>query len=147
MIHSCTHHSSPEEEVVLVQVELLSSLHDLGTHLEGEEELVLLKEAPAGVLVYGVGVEVVEVAYPLLQPGVLQGLVYGVTEQLYVGVQGELVHGVYPTHVVHHKEQEGGTLSTRPVALETEHYASHKLSNLNSVTFFTVFLKQATNSI
>ena len=75
-----TYHTTPEEEVILIQIQLLGCLHDLGTHLEGEEELVLLKEPPARVLVHGIGVEVVEVADTLLQPRVLQALVDGITE-------------------------------------------------------------------
>ena len=89
---------------------------------------MLLKEPSTGVLVHSIGVEVVEVPDTLLQSRVLQALVDGVAEELYVGIQGELVHGVDATHVVHHEEQEGGSLSTRPVTLGKTH--THKW-NLN----------------
>ena len=77
-----------------------------------------LKEAPARVLVDGVGVKVVEVVDALLETRVLQALVDGVAEQLDVSVQGELVHGVNPAHVIHHKEEEGRPLSASSVALQ-----------------------------
>lgn len=63
-----------------------------------------LEESPAGVLVDGVGVVVIEVDDALLQARVLQALVDGVAEELDVGVQGELVHGVNAAHVIHHEE-------------------------------------------
>ena len=77
-----------------------------------------LKEPPAGVLVDGKGVVVVEVGDAFLEPWVLQALVDGVGEELDVGVEGELVHGVNATHVVHHKEEDGCSLSTWTVALD-----------------------------
>lgn len=61
---------------------------------------------------------VIEVLYPLLQSWVLQTLLNGVGEEVYVGVQGELVHGVDTTHVVHDKEQERGSLGTQAIALD-----------------------------
>ena len=44
----CTYNASPQEEVVLIHVKFPRVLKDLGTHLEGEEQLVLLKQASAG---------------------------------------------------------------------------------------------------
>ncbi len=64
-----------------------------------------------------VGVVVIEVLNPLLKARVLQTFVDGAGEEPYVGVQGELVHGVDATHIVHHKEQERGTLGTGTIAL------------------------------
>ena len=78
---------------------------------------MLLEQPPAGVLVHGVGVVVVEVVDALLQARVLQALVDGVGEELDVGVQGELVHGVDAAHVVHDEEEDGGALGTRTIAL------------------------------
>ena len=70
-------------------------------------------------LVNSIGVVVIEVLDPLLQPGVLQALVDGEREQVDVGVQRELVHGVDSPHVVHHKEEYGGPLGARSVPLDT----------------------------
>ena len=44
-----TDHSSTQEEVVLVHVDPGGSLQYLDTHLEGEEQLVLLKQPSAGI--------------------------------------------------------------------------------------------------
>ena len=64
---------------------------------------------------------VVEVGDSLLQLGASLTLLNGHDEQLDVGVQRELVHGVDATHVVQHKEQDRGSLGTRAVTLrETE---------------------------
>ena len=62
----------------------------------------------------------VDVVNPLLKLGVLKTLVDGETEEVDVGVQGELVHGVNPTHVIHHKEENGSTLRAGPVTLKEE---------------------------
>ena len=105
----CTYDSSPKEEVVLVQVQLPRSLQYLGTHLEGEEQLVPLKQAPACVLVHCKRVVIIEVLDPLFETRMLQALIDGVGEELYVCVEGELVHGVDPAHVVHYKEEDGCT--------------------------------------
>ena len=76
-----------------------------------------LKETPAGVLVHGIRVVLIQVVDALLQTRVLQTLVDGVGKELNVRIQGELVHGVDATHVVHHEEQEGRSLRTWLVAL------------------------------
>lgn len=44
-----TDHSSTQEEVVLVHVDFAGCLQDLGAHLEGEEQLVPLKQTATGV--------------------------------------------------------------------------------------------------
>lgn len=44
-----TDHSSTQEEVVLVHVDFAGCLQDLGAHLEGEEQLVSLKQTATGV--------------------------------------------------------------------------------------------------
>lgn len=77
-----------------------------------------LKQPPASILVHSIGVVVVEVANALLKAWMLQALVDGVTEELNVGIQGKLVHGVDTAHVVHHKKEERGPLGTSSVALE-----------------------------
>jgi hypothetical protein len=47
-----TYHSTAQEEVVLIHIEFASVFQNLGTHLEGEQQLVLLKQTstrvPAG---------------------------------------------------------------------------------------------------
>ena len=44
-----TYDSAAQEEVVLVHVELSRRLHDLGAHVEREEELVTLEQTAARV--------------------------------------------------------------------------------------------------
>lgn len=44
-----SYNSSSQEKVVLVHVEFSSMFQDLGTHLEGEEQLVPLKQSSASV--------------------------------------------------------------------------------------------------
>ena len=44
-----THHSSSEEEVVFIHVDLGSRFEDLGAHLETKEHLVLLEQSTARV--------------------------------------------------------------------------------------------------
>lgn len=44
-----TDHASTQEEVVLVHVDFAGCLQDLGAHLEGEEQLVSLKQTATGV--------------------------------------------------------------------------------------------------
>ena len=61
---------------------------------------------------------VVDVVDPLLQFGVLEALGDRGVKQVQVGVQGELVHGVNAAHVIHHKEQDGCSLSTGTIALQ-----------------------------
>ena len=80
-----------------------------------------LKQSPACVLVDGKRVKVVEIADALLKSWMLQALVDGVGEQLNVGVERELVHGIDTSHVVHDKEENRCPLSTRPVALQVRH--------------------------
>lgn len=47
-----TDHSSTQEEVVLVHVDFAGCLQDLGAHLEGEEQLVSLKQTATGVPIF-----------------------------------------------------------------------------------------------
>jgi len=42
-----TNNASTQEEVVLVNVQFSSCFQDLGTHVEGEQKLVSLKETSA----------------------------------------------------------------------------------------------------
>ena len=44
-----TDHAPAEEEAVFVHVDFAGRLQDLGTHLEGEQKLVSLKQTTAGV--------------------------------------------------------------------------------------------------
>ena len=76
-----------------------------------------LKQAPASILIHGKSVIIVEVGYAFLEARVLQAFVNGGAEELDVGVQGELVHGIDAAHVVHHEEKERGSLRTWSVAL------------------------------
>jgi len=64
-----------------------------------------------------IGVVVIEVGDTFLQFGAALALLNGHDEELNVGIQGELVHGVDATHVVQNKEQDGGALCTWPVPL------------------------------
>ena len=70
------------------------------------------------LLINSISMVIIEVLDPLLKTGVLQALVNGVGEELYVGVKGKLVHGVDASHVIHHKEEDGSPLSTRTISLE-----------------------------
>lgn len=67
--------------------------------------------------VNGVCVVGVEVLDALLQLVTAFAFLDAEVEQVDVGVQGELVHGVDAAHVVQDGEQDGGPLGTRPVGL------------------------------
>ena len=62
--------------------------------------------------------ELIEIDDPLVQLGAPLWLVDGRVEELNVGVEGELVHGVDPAHVIEDEEENGGTLGTGPVTLK-----------------------------
>lgn len=64
-----------------------------------------------------VGVEVLDA---LLQLVAALALLDAEVEQLNVGIQGELVHGVDATHLVEDGEEDGGPLGTRPVGLRRQ---------------------------
>lgn len=62
---------------------------------------------------------VIQVGDTFLQLGAALTLLDGHDEELDVGIQRELVHGIDATHVVQHKEQDGGALCAWPVTLVT----------------------------
>lgn len=79
--------------------------------------------------VHSIGVVGVEVLYPFLQLVAALALLNAEVEQLNVGVQGELVHGVHATHLVEDGEKDGGPLGTRSVGLrrqETKEETRHQ---------------------
>ena len=52
IVHLCLpvqHHSAAQEEVVLIHVDLVGHLQNLGTHVKGKQELVALKQTTASV--------------------------------------------------------------------------------------------------
>ncbi len=77
-----------------------------------------LKESPASILVDGVCVVLVKIIDALLKARVFETLVNRVREQLRVGVQRELVHGVDTAHVIHDEEQKRSPLCTRLITLQ-----------------------------
>ena len=85
--------------------------------LKGESFGMLLTSHCPDLLIDSKCMVVIEVLDPLFKTGVLQALVDGVGEELYVGVQGKLVHRVNTSHVVHHKEEDGSSLSTWAITL------------------------------
>lgn len=62
----------------------------------------------------------VEVGDPFLQLVAALALTDAQLEQVYVGIQRELVHGVHAAQVVQDGEEDGSSLGTRPVALLKE---------------------------
>ena len=60
---------------------------------------------------------VVQVGNALLQLGAAPALFCAEAEQVNVGVQRELVHGVDAAHVIENKEENGGSLGTPTVGL------------------------------
>ena len=71
----------------------------------------------AYILVDGKGMIVIEKVDAFIQLGMLQALVDGVVEEFDVCIQRELVHWINTPHIIHNKEQYGGSLGTRPVSL------------------------------
>ena len=52
IVHLCLpvqHHSATQEEVVLIHVDLVGHLQNLGTHVKGKQQLVALKQTTASV--------------------------------------------------------------------------------------------------
>ena len=43
-----TYHTTSQEEIVLIHIDFGGMFQDLGTHLEGEQQLVTLKQTTAG---------------------------------------------------------------------------------------------------
>ena len=81
LVHLCLtiqHNTTTKKEIILIKIEFGRSFKDLGTHLEREEQFVPLKKPPAGVLVDGKRVEVVEVLDAFLKAWMLETLIDGV---------------------------------------------------------------------
>lgn len=78
----------------------------------------------------------IQVLNSLLQFRTPLTLLNGHDEQFYVGIQRELVHGIYAAHVIQDKEQDGGSLGRRSVALQAENKinATEYLSNKIEIT-------------
>ena len=74
---------------------------------------------------------VIEVGDPLLQLVAAGALLHAEVEQVYVGVQGELVHGVDAAHVVQHEEQDGGAQRTRTVALRGQTEGGRRVTQMS----------------
>jgi hypothetical protein len=84
-------------------------------------DLLIDKEFNVIVLtapVDGVCVEVVEVGDAFVQLVAALRLLHGHDEEVDVGVEGELVHGVHHPHIVQHKEQDGRSQRARSVTLQ-----------------------------
>lgn len=64
-----------------------------------------------------VSVVLIEVADSLAQLGTPMALVNAEVEQVDIGIQGELVHGVNLAHVVEDEEEDRGSLCTGSVGL------------------------------
>lgn len=67
----------------------------------------------------GISVVSVEVVYPLLQFVAAGAALYTQGEQVDVGVQRELIHGIYTAQIIQYKEQDGRPLGTGAVGLNT----------------------------
>jgi len=67
----------------------------------------------------GISVVSVEVVYPLLQFVAARAALYTQGEQVDVGVQRVLIHGVYTAQIIQYKEQNGRPLGTGAVGLNT----------------------------
>ena len=64
-----------------------------------------------------IGMVLIQILYSLLQFRTSLTFLNGHDEQLDVSIQGELIHRVNTTHIIQDKEQDGGSLSRRSVAL------------------------------
>lgn len=64
-----------------------------------------------------IGMVLIQILYSLLQFRTSLTFLNGHDEQLNVSIQGELIHRVNTTHIIQDKEQNGGSLSRRSVAL------------------------------
>lgn len=61
---------------------------------------------------------VVKVGDPFRQVLAVTALLHAEDEQVNVGIQRELVHGVNQAHVVENEEENGGSLGTRTIGLQ-----------------------------
>jgi len=99
----------------------------------------------------GISVVSVEVVYPLLQFVAARAALYTQGEQVDVGVQRVLIHGVYTAQIIQYKEQNGRPLGTGAVGLNTHTHtdgclsASPAINILISAVFLSVCLIQSCN--
>ena len=70
--------------------------------------------------IHSICVIIIHIENALLQFGASLGLIDGHFEQVDVGVERELVHGIHATHVVQHEEQDGRSLRRRTIALKSD---------------------------
>lgn len=70
---------------------------------------------------------VIELGDPLVQFVAAKALFDAQVEQVDVGIQRELVHGVYMAHIVQHKEQDGSALGTGAISLQFKHTTFDRL--------------------
>ena len=68
-----------------------------------------VEHIPGGIFVDSVGVVVIQALDALLQFVTLGALLNADQEQVIVGVQGELVHGIYARQVIQYKIEDGST--------------------------------------
>lgn len=64
---------------------------------------------------------VIKLGNPLLQFVAAKALFNAQVEQVDVGIQRELVHGVYKAHIIQYKEQDGSALGTGAISLQFKH--------------------------
>lgn len=103
----------------------------------------------------GISVVSVEVVYPLLQFVAAGAALYTQGEQVDVGVQRELIHGIHTAQIIQYKEQNGRPLGTGAVGLNTHKHthrwvsialsASPAINILISAVFLSVCLIQSGN--
>lgn len=95
----------------------------------------------------------VEVVYSLLQFVAAGAALYTQRKQGDVGVQRELIHGIYKAQIIQHEEQDGRPLGTRAVGLNKHTHtgvsialsASSIINILISALFLSLFLIQSSN--
>ena len=72
-----------------------------------------------------IGVVFIEADDALIQFVAALAFLDGQHEEVDVGIQGELVHGVHTAHVIQHKEQDGCSFGTWTVPLSTGHVGDY----------------------
>mmetsp|Transcript_27174 Transcript_27174/g.68378 ORF Transcript_27174/g.68378 Transcript_27174/m.68378 type:complete len:364 (-) Transcript_27174:37-1128(-) len=96
-----------QQEGVLLRVQLALAHQDARVQQEGEQQLVLLKQRAADVLIKTVREEAVDVAQPLLQVVCLGAALDGAHKEADEPAERVLVHGVDACHVAHAEEEHG----------------------------------------
>ena len=82
---------------------------------------LVVEKQKVNLPVDSIGVVFIEADDALIQFVAALAFLDGQNEEVDVGIQGELVHGVHTAHVVQHKEQDGRSLGTWTVPLSTNH--------------------------